>query len=291
MKILILGGSGMLGHRLWMALQPRHEVSVTVRGDRSPFPPVPEFPARLVRCRVDAQSPDDVARVLSDVRPELVINCIGLTKQKKDAVDPLLSIHLNALFPHRLALLCRTAGTRLIHVSTDCVFSGKRGGYRESDPSDAEDLYGRTKALGEVVDPHATTLRTSIIGHELYGRHGLLEWFLSQTGTIQGYRKAIFTGFTTHELALIIDRHVVANPGLSGLFHVSSSPISKFDLLQIVKQAYRKEVEIVPDEDFVCDRSLDSTRFRQATGYEPPSWPAMITEMSSHAAFYSQFRG
>ena len=288
MKILILGGSGMLGHRLWINLRREHEVWVTVRGEYNPFPNLSEFPSDFIHYRVNGLIIDEVTRALTSTQPDLVINCIGLIKQLGHiAHDPLYSISLNALLPHRISLICRVAKVRMIHISTDCVFSGKRGNYRESDQSDAEDLYGRTKFLGEVNYPYTITLRTSIIGRELRTHLGLIEWFLAQTGTIKGYQKAIFTGFTTDELARVIQEFVIPNTELSGLYHVSSDPISKYDLLQLVKHAYRKEIDILPDQDFFCDRSLDSTFFRQATGYEPPTWQEMIAEMASHEALYS----
>ncbi len=292
MKILILGGSGMLGHRLWINLRQEHEVWVTVRGERNPFPQVAEFPEEFIRYRVDGMIFDEVTRALASIQPDLVINCIGLIKQMGHlAQDPLFSISLNTLLPHRISLICRTARIRMIHISSDCVFSGRKGNYTESDQSDAEDLYGRTKFLGEVHYPHTVTLRTSIIGQELKTHLGLIEWFLAQTGPIKGFQKAIFSGFTTAELARIILRYVIPNPELSGLYHVSSDPISKYDLLKLAREAYHKEIKILPEQDFYCDRSLDSTRFRQVSGYQPPAWPAMISEMAADDDFYDQFRG
>jgi dTDP-4-dehydrorhamnose reductase len=206
------------------------------------------------------------------------------------AGDPLPALAMNALLPHRVAAICRAVGARFIHISTDCVFSGRKGNYVESDPSDAEDVYGRTKFLGEVQGPHAITLRTSIIGQELKNRLGLVEWFLAQTGTIQGYRKAMYSGFTTDELSRIILQHVIPDPGLHGMYHVSSEPVSKFDLLLLAKQAYGKEIEILPEDRFVCDRTLDSARFREATGYVPPAWAEMVRGMAADAAFYDRLR-
>jgi dTDP-4-dehydrorhamnose reductase len=207
------------------------------------------------------------------------------------ARDPIMSISLNALFPHRISLICRTAKIRMIHISTDCVFSGKKGNYLESDESDAEDLYGRSKFLGEVAyPPHSITLRTSIIGRELKTRLGLIEWFLSQKdgSTIHGYKRAIFTGFTTDEISHIIMNNVIPHPELTGLYHVSSDPINKYDLLQIANQAFGRKINILPNEDFFIDRSLDSTRFRQATGYQPPSWIEMIREMAKDQHLYNK---
>ena len=295
MKILILGGHGMLGHRLWLNLQKEHEVWVTVRQTSSPFPNLPEFPSNRVRTDVDASNFDQVTRALASIQPDLVINCIGLIKQMGHlARDPIMSISLNALLPHRLSLICRAAKIRMVHISTDCVFSGKKGNYLESDESDAEDLYGRSKFLGEVAyPPHSITLRTSIIGRELKTRLGLIEWFLSQKDgdTIRGYKHAIYSGFTTDELSRIIMNNIIPYPELTGLYHVSSDPINKYDLLQITNQVFGRRINILPDEDFFVDRSLDSTRFCQATGYQPPPWPEMIQEMAKDSQFYDEIKG
>jgi dTDP-4-dehydrorhamnose reductase len=290
MKVLLLGGTGMLGHRLWIDLQKAHDVWVTVRGDGNPFPAAPCFPADHIVHRVDGLASDDVIGALAAVRPELVINCIGLIKQMEHAGDPLPALSMNAVLPHRMAAICRAVGARFVHISTDCVFSGRKGRYTESDPSDAEDVYGRTKFLGEVHGPDAITLRTSIIGPELKSRLGLIEWFLAQSGTIRGYRRALYSGFTTDELARILLERVIPRPELHGLYHVSSEPISKYDLLLLAKQAYGKEIEILPEDRFVCDRTLDSTRFREATGYVPPSWAEMLREMAADAEFYERLR-
>ena len=292
MKILILGGSGMLGHRLWINLRKEHEVWVTVRQTTSPFPDQSEFPAKYVRTDVDASNFDQVTRALASIQPDLVINCIGLIKQMGHvARDPIMSISINALLPHRVSLICRAAKIRMIHISTDCVFSGKKGNYLESDPSDAEDLYGKTKFLGEVAyPPHSLTLRTSIIGRELKTRLGLIEWFLAQKDgdTINGYKKAIFSGFTTDELSRIIMNKVIPNPELIGLYQVSSNPISKYDLLSITNQVFKRNINILSDENFFMDRSLNSDRFRQATSYQPPSWQDMIEEMAADQQLYTK---
>jgi len=289
MKILILGGSGMLGHCLWINLSKDHETWVTVRGNGSEIPDIREFPRQYIRPMVDALNFDQIIRAMASIQPDLVINCIGLIKQQGHlARDPLFSISLNAMLPHRISMTCRTAKIRMIHISTDCVFSGKKGNYLESDQSDAEDLYGRTKFLGEVAYPHCITLRSSIIGRELKNHLGLIDWFLAQTGTIHGYKRAIYSGFTTDEFSRIIRDYVIPNSSLSGVYHISSNPISKYDLLQLTKQAYQKEIEILPDEEFFCDRSMDSTRFRQITGYQPPLWNDMIEEMVRNSSLYER---
>ena len=288
MKILIFGGSGMLGHRLWMHVNRSHDAWVTVRGSSSQLPDVPEFPKNRICPHVDCNNYDDVIRTIGYVRPDIVVNCIGIIKQSPQANDPAISIAVNSFWPHRLASVCRASGARLIHISTDCVFSGRRGGYRESDISDAEDLYGRSKFLGEVDYPHAVTIRTSIIGRELGSRIGLIEWFLSQKVSIKGFKNAIFTGFTTDELSRVILDFVVPRTELHGLWQVSSDPISKYDLLQLAKSAYGLDVTILEDNDIIYDRSLDSSRFQSATDYQAPSWENMIAEMATNDAFYKR---
>jgi dTDP-4-dehydrorhamnose reductase len=281
MRVLILGGAGMLGHQLWRQLHREHEVWVTLRQPFEKYQKHALFEAERTCSGIDATNDEALARVFERVQPEAVINCVGIVKQLRAASDPLLSIAINALLPHRLARLCKASGARLIHISTDCVFSGRKGNYTEGDPSDAEDLYGRSKFLGEVQDGNCVTLRTSIIGRELESKSGLIEWFLDQRGrTIKGFRRAVYSGFTTHELGRIIESILTRHVTLNGLWQVSADPITKYDLLQLARASFQWSGQIVPDDDFVCDRSLDSTRFRTATGYRPPHWMDMLDELA-----------
>jgi dTDP-4-dehydrorhamnose reductase len=204
---------------------------------------------------------------------------IGLVKQLTEADDPLAAIPINSLLPHRLVRLCRTAGARLIHVSTDCVFSGSKGMYHEGDVADANDLYGRSKFLGEVDDPRAVTLRTSIVGPELNTAHGLVSWFLSQKGRVKGFTRAVFSGLPTVELARVMRDFIIPRPDLHGVYHVSAEPINKYELLSLIASVYGSSVDIVPDGELVIDRSLDSTRFRKVTGYYPPPWSELVRVM------------
>lgn len=275
-RVLVLGASGMLGNAVLRVLgQGDDEVWGTIRSASSAARFAEGIRSRLVD-GVDVENIDALMRVFGDVRPHVVVNCVGLVKQLADAADPLAALPINALLPHRLARLCAVVGARLIHISTDCVFDGADGNYLESDRPNAVDLYGRSKLLGEVDYPHAITLRTSIIGHELGSPHGLVDWFLSQEGSVRGFPRAVFSGLTTVELARVIRDMVLPRPDLRGVYHVSVDPISKFDLLTLVAKVYGKTIEIVPDETLVIDRSLDSTRFRQATGYRPPQWPQLV---------------
>lgn len=287
-SVLILGASGMLGHTLFARLlhSERYHVRATAR---KADPLAHFFSSEMVKnitWGVDADNFDAIVKVMGDFKPDCVINCIGIIKQLAASAEHIPALTVNSLFPHRLAMLCKAVDARLIHISSDCVFDGLQGNYRETDASNASDLYGRTKFLGEVTSyPHCITLRTSIIGHELGTRFGLVEWFLSQTGRVNGFTKAIFSGFPTIELAKIIMEHVMPNQDLHGLYHVASDPISKYDLLAAIARHYGIPIEIAASDDFVADRSLNSHRFQQATGYVPPSWEQLVEYM--HADFLS----
>lgn len=280
MKVLVLGASGMLGNAMVRVLgkQPEWQVFGTLRSDGGRRYFTSTENDRLIS-GVDVEQIDSLVKVFSQARPDVVVNCIGLVKQLADAKDPLLALPINAMLPHRLERLCELAGARLVHMSTDCVFSGQRGRYAETDLPDAIDLYGRSKLLGEVSGNRSITLRTSIIGHELQSQHALINWFLAQEGRCFGHRKAIFSGFPTVVLAEIIRDVIIPRDDLAGVFHVAAEPISKYDLLKLVAETYGKEIEIIPDDSVVIDRSLDSSRFNKITGFVPPSWPAMIAKM------------
>src|SRR5262245_57999934 len=226
MRSLVLGGDGMLAHRRPMSWRSQHEVRVTLRQDLPAYRHLGLFNADNAFAGVDARSMERIAQIISDFRPDAVVNAIGIVKQRSEASAAIPSLEINSLLPHRLALVCGAAGARLVQLSTDCVFSGRKGAYTESDVPDAEDLYGRSKYLGEVAGPRCLTLRTSIIGRELSRKTGLLEWFLSQRGkTVNGFRNAVFSGFTTHEMARIIECLLTRSPGAQGVYHVSSAPI------------------------------------------------------------------
>lgn len=283
MRILVLGASGMLGNAVLRVMDEKQdwEVFGTVRSNNVNRLFSDRIAQRLIT-GCDVENHDALVKVIAQVRPNVVINCIGLIKQLAVADDPLQAIPINSLLPHRLAGLCALVGARLVHMSTDCVFAGVKGGYTENDPSDAKDLYGKSKFLGEVDYPHAITLRTSIIGHELQSTHGLIGWFLSQKGRCKGYKRAIFSGLPTVALAQIIRDVVIPRPDLFGVYHVAAQPISKYDLLRLVADVYGKSIEIVPDDQLVIDRSLNADRFRQATGYVAPKWLELIKLMHAY---------
>ena len=281
-RVLVLGATGMLGNAVlrWFADSPGYDAMGSARSAAGVRSLREDLRAR-VHTGVDVENLDSLARLLDSTRPHAVINCVGLVKQLAEAEDPLVALPLNALLPHRLARLCSLVGARLVHISSDCVFSGCKGGYRETDAPDAQDLYGRSKLLGEVDYANAVTLRTSIIGHELASAHSLIGWFLAQSGSVRGYRRAVFSGLPTVELARVIGDHVLPAPALRGLYHVSAEPIDKLALLRLVARQYGKATELVADDSVAIDRSLDSQRFRTATGYAAPPWPELVRRMQA----------
>ncbi|WP_397377505.1 dTDP-4-dehydrorhamnose reductase family protein [Pseudomonas sp.] len=281
MKILVLGVTGMLGNAVFkvFSADAEHETWGTLR-NKNAQRYFSEASHAHLHVGVDVLDQDALVQVMAKVRPDVVINCIGLIKQLADAKDPLTALPINAMLPHRLARLCELSGARLIHVSTDCVFSGRKGMYLETDLSDAEDLYGKSKYIGELQDlPHVITLRTSIIGHELGSNHALVDWFISQHGSVKGFTKAIFSGLPTVELARVMKDFVIPHPQLNGLYHVAAAPIDKHKLLGLVAAQYGKQIDIRPDDALVIDRSLDGTLFHQTTGYVAPAWPELIRRM------------
>ena len=280
MRILILGGDGMLGHQLLRDLSRSHDVRVTLRQDLSVYEKFGLFDKHNSFAGVDVRVTDQVLHAFSDFRPGIVINAVGVVKQRPDGLDAIPNLEINALLPHRLASICGAIKAHLIHISTDCVFSGRRGGYKEDDEPDPIDVYGHSKLLGEVTAPCCMTLRTSIIGRELSRKTSLLEWFLAQRGAVPGFRNAIFSGFTTPEMSHIIEKLITRFPDSSGIYHISSFPISKYELLKLVKKTFDLPVELVPEDEFRCDRSLDSTRFRRDFDYTPPTWEHMIGELA-----------
>lgn len=283
-RILVLGVTGMLGHVLFKELSKINNFSVfgTTRSTLGLEAFFSNEELSRIRSNVDADNFDTIIRAFAAIQPDIIINCIGIIKQLPISNDPLTAITVNAQLPHRISLVARSAGARLIHISTDCIFSGQKGGYTEQDQSDALDLYGRSKYLGEVAYPHCVTLRTSIIGHELKSNFGLVDWFINQTESVNGFTKAIYSGFSTLEMANIILNHVIPNEELSGVYHVSSEPISKYELLKIISKIYDKKIEIKAYDNFVLDRSMKSDFFRSITKYSPPSWEDMIIKMQKH---------
>ncbi len=279
----MLGATGMLGNAMMRVLSKKAGLQVigTARSESAKRLFSSDIVERLI-FNVDVEQTDSLIKAFTHIRPDVVINCVGLVKQLAEVEDPLQAIPINALLPHRLACLCELASARLVQISTDCVFAGDKGDYRETDPSDATDLYGKSKYLGEVAYPHAVTLRTSIIGHELQTAHGLVSWFLAQENHCNGYTKAIFSGLPTVVLAQIVRDVVLPRADLSGVYHVAAGSISKYDLLKLIADVYGKTITITPCDSVAIDRSLNSECFRKATGYVAPDWRQLIETMYTY---------
>lgn len=293
---MVLGAEGMLGHKVFQTLLSSLGTQVlgSVRGKLSDefYSRIDLFTKGNVVERVDVMDFAALRGVLEDIRPTCVVNCIGIIKQRDNAQAPIPIIALNSLLPHLLADWVSAWGGREIHFSTDCVFSGRRGAYKEEDPSDAEDLYGKSKYLGEVCASNALTLRTSIIGRELANYRSLLEWFLNQRGKrIQGYHRAIYSGVTTNYIAELVARILMEKPDLSGVYQVTSTPLSKLDLLCKLRDAYHLDVRIEATDGEVCDRSMCGDRFVKATGFVTPGWDELVNQLVSDKTPYAQWRG
>lgn len=282
MRVLILGGDGMLGHHLILELSRSHDVVCTLRRDPADYTQFGIFTAQNSLTGIDARDTGRLLEAINTVRPDVVVNAIGIVKQQPTSSDVLQSLEVNAVLPHRLAATCQEMGARLIHISTDCVFAGDRGNYGEDDIADAVDTYGRTKHLGEVVGANCLTLRTSMIGLELHRKRSLIEWYLAQSGTIRGFSRAIYSGLTTLELSRVIGMLITRFPELSGVYQVVSEPISKYDLLaQLNTLLARDDLAIERDDNFFCDRSMKGDLFEAATGYRAPTWDSMLGELAA----------
>ena len=291
MRILIFGGAGMLGHKLAQELGRSFDVYCTLRGGFDRVAGYGIFDKQRTLTGVDIFDTGSVGAAIERVKPDVVINAVGVIKQLPTANDVITTLSTNSIFPQRLAELAEAIGFRLITVSSDCVFKGDRGNYLESETPDALDLYGQSKHWGEVTEGNCITVRTSIIGRELASAHSLVEWFLSNRGgKVRGFSNAIYSGFPTIVFADIIRDLITGHSGLRGLYHVSSEPIDKFRLLELITSAYGADIEIERFEDFHIDRSLNSERFRNETGFVPPSWKAMVERMAADPFPYDEWR-
>lgn len=281
-RILVLGVSGMIGHKVFEVLSKYKNFdiygTVTKKDEFLNFENVYE--------NIWADRIETVEEIIKRLKPEVVINCIGITKQSDQIKDVKKSIIINALFPHQLADICKQSNIRLITFTTDCVFDGQKGNYSDTDLPTCHDVYGMTKYLGEVREyENVLTLRTSLIGHELNSNLGLLDWFLSQENVVSGYKKAIFSGFTTLEFSKLLAEKIIPNEKLKGFYQISVNPISKYDLLKIIAGIYKKNIKIEIDNVVKIDRSLNSDILRKIIGYQPPKWEDLVVQM------YNDFLG
>jgi len=279
-KVLILGGDGMLGHKAYQVFSKEFDTYATFLDFNDRLEQTNIFNKNRIFNNVNAFDFDSIGKAFTISKPDFIFNCIGIIKQLKESKNHKTSIYINSLLPHLLADLCDKENSKLIHISTDCIFSGKIGNNKENDFSDAEDLYGKTKYLGEVNYGKSLTVRTSIIGHELFSNLSLVDWFLSQKNkVVYGYTNAIYTGFPTVVFCNEIKRIIKDYPKLSGLYNLSSGLISKYDLLNIINDVYQLNVEIIPNDDYFCDRSIDSTKYKELTHFTTATWNILIKEM------------
>jgi len=281
----------MLGHKLIQQLDPEFEVFATLRGDVATVERFGIFDPQRMIPGVDPESAESIERAIVGVRPDVVINAIGVIKQVPNAKDVINTLTINSIFPHRLADASARHGFRLFTISTDCVFDGKKGHYNEDDITNATDLYGKSKALGEVIGIKCLTIRTSIIGRELWTGHSLVEWVLSNRGKrIRGFTNAIYSGFPTIVFADILRSLIIDHKELSGLYHIASEPINKFELVGLINKYYEAGIDIEPYGDFVIDRSLDGSRFNAQTGFRPTGWEEMVKRMAQDPTPYDSWR-
>ncbi len=285
MKILVLGINGMLGHVImnYLNVYSKWTVYGTIRNKRMYKCVKKKLNDKVYCCNLDKKNELNI--LINKLKPKLIINCIGIVKQNKTTDEPISSISMNSLFPHELAKICKKNFIRLINFSSDCVFSGNKGGYSENDKPDPIDLYGRTKLLGEVYTDKVLTIRTSFLGHQINSKYSLLEWFLSQKHECLGFEKAIYSGLPTIEIAEVLSRYIVPNENLSGLYQLSSDPINKYELLTLIKKVYNLKLNIIKDNKIIIDRSLDSMKFRDKTGYKPPKWNELIKKMYKYRRY------
>lgn len=279
MRILILGANGMLGHVLFNYFSKvcnfKTFGTVRLRRQLASFTNDVQNNIHLISIQKDSE----IIKIINKLIPDLIINCLGLVKQKFLPNDFIMSIQMNALLPHRLAKITQNYSVRLINFSSDCVFSGNKGMYTEIDKPDPSDLYGKTKLIGEVYYGNVLTIRTSFLGHQIDAKYSLLEWLLSQKVKCKGFVNAIYSGLPTIELAMILKDHIIFNNDLFGLYQISSDPINKYELLSLINDIYDLKLDIVKEDKFILDRSLNSQKFRDATGYEPPNWRNLIKKM------------
>lgn len=279
MRIMILGADGMLGWQALKYFSEKYETTALVRKSEDQLRPFPLFKGKDIFTCIDVRDTARLEQAIAQAKPNVILNCVGIVKQRSQAKEAVESIEINSLHPHRLAEMCAEKDIRIIHYSTDCVFSGQKGRYDENDKPDAEDLYGRSKLLGEISYPHSVTLRSSIIGLELFNKTSLVEWFLAQNDAVNGFKNAIYSGFTTLEMCRITEL-VMHNRNLSGIFQVASASISKYELLKMLNEATGRNIPIYENTDFFCDRSLIGARFNRESGYIPANWPLMISELA-----------
>lgn len=283
---MIFGANGMLGASLtrYLSKNPKISIYACVRNEEY-IDLFKGLNIEKVFVNIDILDEKIIDSVITEVKPDVVLNCVGIIKQLKESTNYTDSILINSYYPHKLAEICDIHGSRLIHFSTDCVFTGEKGNYSENDLPDAQDIYGRSKMLGEVIYGKHLTLRTSIIGHENKDPVSLIDWFLNQK-EVSGYARAIFSGMPTVYVAEVLEQHIIFDDSIQGLVNLSVDPIDKYSLLKIVDKFYGQKCEISKNDTFTIDRSLEFKKLNKLTGYKPNTWPELIKKMNAE---YNQY--
>ncbi len=279
----------MLGHMLVRVLSEHHQVIGTTSSQYDTKSPLAHILDKTNWIdQVDVRNWQTVENAINHAKPNVLINCVGVIKQKMESGNIMDAILINSLIPHQLAATCEKLDIRFIHFSTDCVFEGTPGIKHLTDTPNATDLYGTTKRLGEVNYAPAITLRTGFVGRQLSGSEGLFEWVLSQKGkTVSGYQNAIYSGLTTMALSRVIQQVIEMQPTLSGLYQVASNRIDKYNLITKLNELLQLNLSITQDTDFKCDRSMDGMEFTNLTNIHIPSWEEMLTEFAADQDFYN----
>ncbi|MBC7428159.1 MAG: sugar nucleotide-binding protein [Bacteriovorax sp.] len=281
MKILIFGVGGMIGHRVWLEANqiPNVEVFGLVRKSKTHYEKFGIFNDN-VYYDTDVSDWVNVEHILNKLKPDVIVNALGITIRKPEMGDFNLALTVNSFFPHKLLKWAQAIQSRIIHLSTDCVFDGDQGHYLETSQPSAKDIYGKTKFLGEIEGSGALTLRFSCIGRELESHTELLDWFLLQEGKkIKGFSKAIYSGLTNIVIAKEICRVITNFSELTGVYQLSSTPITKYDLLCLAKTYFKLDVEIEKFDNYISDKSLICDKYKKGTGFNAPSWAAMLEEV------------
>tara|TARA_Y100000766_G_scaffold110909_1_gene94924 strand:+ start:130 stop:1002 length:873 start_codon:yes stop_codon:yes gene_type:complete len=282
MKIIILGCTGLLGNTITKNFLQNYDYEIypIIRD----FSKIKFFKQEYHKNFVEILNILDLSeleKTITPIKPDIIINCLGLTNKfsNNNAFEIQEFIEINSLFPHKLYQLCMQLNIRLIHFSSDCIFSGKKGAYSETDIPDPIDIYGKSKLLGELDYENCITIRKSVIGHELFSKNGLLEWFIDQNEVVQGYKKVIFSGLTALELSRLLAIYIIPSKNLKGIINVTGPSITKYDLLKKIARVYKKSINIIPNESVISNRSLNGSKFSNLSGYQPKSWNELINSM------------
>lgn len=288
MRILVLGGTGLIGNRLTRQLRQNADVYASTRTSSVEMPVLENIlePNKWI-FGLDATDFQFLEAEIKRLKPDVIVNCVGVVKQQINSKNVEATILLNSVLPWRLSRFAEKYDFKLINFSTDCVFSGEIGKYKESSTPDAVDLYGRSKILGELNNAHVLTVRTSFVGREIKTFTNLFEWVQRcRSNKIVGYKQVIYSGLTTQAISEVIEKLIFDFSALTGLWHVSSEPISKYDLICLLNNSLNLKLDIESSEEIFCDRSLDSTAFASKTGLVVPNWITMVERYALEQEWY-----